>query len=304
MARRTNIRSFFDTYRWELWLIVGIPVITGIWRGVVGPLLVVLLGDGSAPFELNMFVGSVVGLLLLAVSYLRVRNLGRDLLALLWGYVIAASVIGATAHGVLFLVGVIFPTEDRLAIPLRTLSIGGLASLLGILALLWFARRASRLSLMHAAFLLVFSSLSVIGSVTGSRVSGVNSYPLLVNFLAGGAIGVTVALAKVWLLGNFDRRGTRFHRDAVIGLLATVILSGYARVLIADLIGYAEGPYLAILPWLDVVFGLAAFAVTTVYELAMLLVFFALVYLVRVRPPTADAEPEPETPTAAPGEER
>ena len=298
------MRSFFDTYRWELWLIVGIPVITGIWRGVEGPLLVVLLGDGSAPFELNMFVGGVVSLLLLAVSYPRVRNLGRDFLALLWGYVVAASVIGATAHGVLFLVGVIFPTEANLTIVGRTLSIGGLASLLGILVLLWFARRASRLSLMHAAFLLVYASLSFVGSLTGSRVSGGSYFPYYGNLLAGGAIWVAVVLAKVWLLGNFDRRGARFHRDAVIGLLATVILSGYARVLIADLIGYAEGPYLAILPWLDVVFGLAAFAVTTVYELAMLLALWGLVYLVRVRQPTADAEPEPEAPTAAPGEER
>ena len=298
------MRSFFDTYRWELWLIVGIPVITGIWWGVVGPLLVVLLGDGSAPFELNMFVGSVVGLLLLAVSYLRVRNLGRDFLALLWGYVVARSVIGATSQGVLFLVGAAFPGADHLANFGRTFSIYGLASLLGILALLWFARRASRLSLMHAAFLLVYASLSFVGSVTGSRVSGGSYFPYYGNLLAGGAIGLAVALAKAWLLGNFDRRGARFHRDAVIGLLATVILSGYARVLIADLIGYAEGPYLAILPWLDVVFGLAAFAVTTVFELAMLLALWGLVYLVRVRQPTADAEPEPEAPTAAPGEER
>ena len=297
------MRSFFDTYRWELWLIVGIPVITGICLALVGP-FVGLLGYGNAVIHLIYFVGRVVGLLLLAVSYLRVRNLGRDFLAVLWGYLVAASVIGATTQGVLFLVGAAFPGADHLANFGRTLSIGGVALLLEILALLWFARRASRLSLMHAAFLLVFSSLSVIGSVTGSRVSGVNSYLLLVSFLAGGAIGVTVALAKVWLLGNFDRRGARFHRDAVIGLLATVILSGYARVLIANLIGYAEGPYLAILPLLGVMIGLAAFAATTVFELAFLLALWGLVYLVRVRQPTADAEPEPEAPTAAPGEER
>ena len=300
------MRSFLNTYRWELWLIVGIPAIASILPVFIAPFANFLLPESYSVIHLIYFVVSVVGLLLLAVSYLRVRNLGRDFLALLWGYVVAASVIGATSQGVLFLVGVIFPGADNLATLGRTLSIGGLASLLGILVLLWFARRASRLSLMHAAFLLVYASLSVIGSVTGARVSGVNSYSYLlyVNFLAGGAIGVTVVLAKVWLLGNFDRRGTRFHRDAVIGLLATVILSGYAKALIAHLIGFAEGPYLAVLPWLDVVFGLAAFAVTTGFELAMLLALWGLVYLVRVRQPTADAEPEPEAPTAAPGEER
>ena len=297
------MRSFFDTYRWELWLIVGIPVITGICLALVGP-FVGLLGYGNAVIHLIYFVGSVVGLLLLAVSYLRVRNLGRDFLAVLWGYVVAVSVIGATSQGVLFLVGAAFPGADHLANFGRTFSIYGLALLLEILALLWFARRASRLSLMHAVFLLVYSSLTVVSPVTGSTISGINTYLLLASFLARGAITLTVMLAKVWLLGNFDRRGARFHRDAVIGLLATFILSGYARVVIADLIGYAEGPYLAVLPLLDVVFGLAAFAATTVFQLAMLLALFALVYLVRVRPPTADAEPEPEAPTAAPGEER
>ena len=73
--------------------------------------------------------------------------------------------------------------------------------------------------------------------------------------------------------------------------------------MIADLIGFAEGPYLAVLPWLDVVFGLAAFALTTVFELAILLALWSLVYLVRVRPPKAVAEPELEAPTASPGEE-
>ena len=297
------MRSFFDTYRWELWLIVGIPVITGICLALVGP-FVGLLGYGNAVIHLIYFVGSVVGLLLLAVSYLRVRNLGRDFLAVLWGYVVAASVIMATSQGVLFLAGVAFPGADHLANFGRTFSIYGVAFLLEILALLWFARRASRLSLMHAAFLLVYSSLNVIGSVTGSTISGINTYLLLANFLAGGAITLTVMLAKVWLLGNFDRRGPRFGRNAVIGLLATLILSGYARVVITALIGYAEGPYLAILPLLGAVIGLAAFVVTTAFQLAFLLALFALAYLVRVRPPTADAEPEPEAPTAAPGEER
>ena len=297
------MRGFIDTYRWELWLIVGIPAISGIVRTVAGPLYGLLVNN-SAVFQFIYFVGGVVSLLLLVVSYPRVRKLERDFLAVLWGYVIAASVVGATTQGVMLLVGVVFPTEDRLIILGRTFAVYGLAILPEILVLLWFARRASRLSLMHAAFLLVFASLSFVGSVTGSRVFGGSYFPYLVNLLAGGAIGLAVALAKVWLLGNFDRRGARFHRDAVIGLLATVILSGYAKVLISDLIGYAEGPYLAVLPWLDVVFGLAAFAVTTVFKLAILLAFWGLVYLVRVRPPKAVAEPELEAPTASPGEER
>ena len=111
-------------------------------------------------------------------------------------------------------------------------------------------------------------------------------------------------LVKVWLLGNFERRDPKFRRNAVFGLLATLILGAYTRAAIAHLIGYVEGPYLAVLPWLDLVIGLAAFAVTTVFELATLVVLFSFVYLVRVRPPKAVAEPELEAPTASPGEER
>ena len=296
------MRGYFVAYRWELWLIVGVPVTTGIVQFVVVR-IVFLLSSTIESTDFYIFVHSPIVLLLLAGSYLRVRYIGREFLAVLWRYLVAGSVVHAIASVVLFLHEIVFPREDATAFFVRQISVSGLVFLVDILVLLWFARRASRLSLMHAAFLLIFASLSVIGSVTGSRVSGGNYFPYLVNLLAGGAIGLAVVLAKVWLLGNFDRRGPRFHRNAVIGLLATVILGGYAKVLIADLVGIAEGPYLAVLPWLDVVFGLAAFAVTTVFELAMLLALWGLVYLVRVRPPKADAEPESEGSPAVPGEE-
>ena len=297
------MRSFFVTYRWELWLVVGIPVIQGLMPLVVGA-FAHFLGHGNEPIGLLMLVGSVVGLLLLAVSYLRVRNLGRDFLAVLWGYVVVASVIGTIASGASFLVGVVFPAEEHLTAIGRGLSIYGLATLLDVLALLWFARRASRLSLMHAFFLVVYSTLPVFGPVTGATVEGINPYLVLASSLVGRAITLTVMLAKVWLLGNLDRRSPRFRRNAVIGLIATSILSGYAGVVIADLIGYAEGPYLTILPLLGVVVGLAAFTATSAFGLAVLLMLFALVYLVRVRPLTAYAEPESEAPTAATDEGR
>ena len=84
-------------------------------------------------------------------------------------------------------------------------------------------------------------------------------------------------LIKVWLLGNVDLRGPRFRRNAVIGLIATVILSGFARLLIAELIGY--GPGLAS--------ASVGFAGTTAIDVVMLLVVLpsCVVYLVRVRQP-------------------
>ena len=165
------MRSFLNTYRWELWLIVGIPAISGIVRTVAGPLYGLLVNN-SAVFHFIYFVGGVVSLLLLVVSYPRVRDLGRGFLVTVWGYEIAHSVVIATSQGVLFIVEVVFPTEGGLALFLRNSSVLALAGILETLVLLWFARQASRLSLMHAVFLLVYSSLNLVGTVTGSRVSG------------------------------------------------------------------------------------------------------------------------------------
>ncbi len=284
---------FIATYRWEFWLIVGIPVIAGVVRTFAFVPVDRFVSYNDAFVNLPFFIGSAVTLLLRAVSLLRVRRLGREFLAVLWGYLVVVSVIGTLATGAVFFVQVLFPGASLGTVIGRTLSIYGLATLPEVLALLWFARRASRLSLTHAAFLLVYSSFTVVGSVTGSSVAGGDTFLILASFLIGSAIALTVMLTKVWLLGNFDRRGPRFRRDAVIALMATIILSGYARVVIAELIGYAEGPYLAILPLLGLIFGIAAFAAATAFDLTILLAFFALIYLVRVRDPVPEPEAEP-----------
>ena len=280
------MRGFIATYRWELWLIVGVPVITLMVR-TFAFIPSGLLFDYSANTVLDLatFSGGLVGLLLLSISYLRVRHLGRDFLTILWGYTVVAAVIGTVSWAAVVILGIAFPGASPLTVLGRTFSVFAVATLPHVLALLWFARWATRLSLIHAAFLLVYSSFSVVGSVTGSSVSGSSTYLVLASFLVGGAITLTVMLTKVWLLGNFDRHGPTFRRDAVIGLMVTIILSGYARVVIGDLIGYVEGPYLAILPLLGLLFDVAAFIATTMFELATLLVLFVLIYVTRVRQP-------------------
>ena len=101
-----------------------------------------------------------------------------------------------------------------------------------------------------------------------------------------------MAFIKVWLLGSFDRRGERFRKEAIIILVATVILSQYARVTIGELLGYLEGPYLAIVPLLGVIVGLVFFVVGFVSNLVTLLMLFGVVYLIRVRQPkTLDDTP-------------
>ena len=101
-------------------------------------------------------------------------------------------------------------------------------------------------------------------------------------------------MIKVWLLGNFDRRGERFRKEAIIILAVTVILSDYARVGIGELLGYLEGPYLEILPVLGIIVGVVFFVVGFVINLTGLLATFGVVYLIRVRQPkTPDTTPVP-----------
>ena len=269
-------------------MIVGIPVTTTLLQTLIFLPLNFLLGSDDATPNLQVLQGSVVTLLLLAVSYLRVRRMGRDFLTLLWAYVVIIGAIWTIAAGAVFIAGIEFPTEAPLSILGRTFFIYGLATLPHLLALLWFARQGSRLSLTHAFFLIIFAPLTLFGSVHGFQTTDSIAADLA-KLLVGGAIALSVMLLTVWLLGNFDLRGPEFRRNAVIGLVAATILSAYVGVLFGELIGYGEGPYSNMLPLLDVVFGLAAFAATTAFDLLTVLVLFALAYLVRMRQVSADA---------------
>ncbi len=301
----TILRRFIVAYRWELWLVVGIPAMaylvalvalysTSIWGFTIPAISVYSLVEG------------VTRILLLTVSYPRVRKLGRDFLAVLWGYVVVATVIGTISSAASYTFRVFYPEEELAVVLGRTLSIVGLALLLKVLALLWFARRASRYSLTHAAFLIVFASLAVVKPPLGSHAPGfLNIQLLLVYTFIGISIALGAALAKVWLLGAFDSRGIVFRRNAVMGLAAVLILSPYAREAIGYLIGLVEGPHLTILPMVDrAVVGFAAFAVTVVIQVAVLLALFAIVYVVRERSAATGVEPDTEDAAGSAGEER
>ena len=115
--------------------------------------------------------------------------------------------------------------------------------------------------------------------------------------MIGGFAGLIVMLIKVWLLGNFDRRGERFRKEAIIILVATVILGDYARVALGILLGYMEVPSAAMLPYILPTVGLfyvgLFMVIGLVFNLAILLALFGSVYLVRVRQPKTNAPPAP-----------
>ena len=299
---RTRLLSYFVTYRWELWLLIGIPAVTGVVSALSFSLSSLLLHDRVGSLSLidssqvvinaGNLVAGIVGLVLLSVSYLRVRRLEREFLASLWGYSIAVAVIGIVTTTAVIVVAVAFsdPEPSQLDIGLRATGIRLFSSLLQFLALLWFARQLSRVSLTHAFFLVAFTSLYLFIPIQGSIVDGTSA--LGADFLLsliGGFVGLIVTLIKVWLLGNFDRRGDRFRKEAIIILVAVVVLSDYGREMIGYLLGYLEVPYVAILGF---TLGLMMIVIGIVLNLVVLLVLFGSVYLVRVRKPkTLDATP-------------
>ncbi len=149
---------YFVTYRWELWLIIGIPAISTGTFSIFAYLTSLGSLDHQAAARADAFGVSVVALLLLAVSYLSLRRLGREFLSLIWGYSIAAAAITTIAMATAFFVEVAYPGASNLAQVGRSITIFGLVVPVQLSALLWFARQLSRISLMHAFFLVVYAA--------------------------------------------------------------------------------------------------------------------------------------------------
>ena len=280
------------TYRWELWLVIGIPVIATFSRNFVFHPLDLLLGleeETVTLHNLKWAQGLALSLLLLAVSYLRVRRLGREFLALLWGIATILPAIALVAQGFIYVLGLTDPETGFIGGLGRYYLAYGLFEAPILLALVWFARRASRLSLTHAFFLVAFSILRPWDPVHWNW-SLENLPYVYVTILIGVLITHSVMLLKVWLVGNFELRGPAFRRNTLIGLVAAILLSGYVRVLISQLIGPGEGRYLSVpslLSLFEPTYVLIAVLART--GLQRTLIAFALVYLVRVRQSAADA---------------
>ena len=210
-----QIVRFIVTYRWELWL-VGILCVAAV--------------AGDSVFSSGL-AAAVLG-----ASYVRVRRLGRGLLPLVWGYVLASAIIAVAAavvpeelrHGSLLGSGI-----DLLDPPWFTPWLPFWPAMLAeLLALLWFVRRASRLGLAHAFFLVGFMFIPVTHvvytllfnlSVSPLQPSHSSDIALMFVFLTFTAAATATAFLRVWLLGNFDARGRAFRRNAAAVHLAVGI---------------------------------------------------------------------------------
>ena len=265
------MRRFIATYRWELWLI-GISCTAAVVRE---------FWSGAA-------VLSVLAAVLLGVSYIRVRRLERDLLPLVWGYFLTIAIITASAANA--------PADLKVGLPASWIDLlqppwfspwapSWLALLPELLALFWFARRASRLSLAHAFFLAGFMftpvshvlyTLFVNLDVSPVQPSPSNNALFHATWTLAAA-ATAASLLKVWLLGNFDSRGRVFRRNAIVVHLAVAIT--------LPSVGFAAFYLVAPRVYLLLVL------LTVVWWAGVL----ALIYLVRVRQPAPAPFPTPRS---------
>ena len=155
-----------------------------------------------------------------------------------------------------------------------------ISELLTMLLVLWFARRASGLSLAHAFFIaaMVFSlPLSRLFEV--DLLQNAAETPLRVLASAAinggwGALSISATLAAVWMLGEFDRRGAAFRKRAAAGLFGIRAALGVGGAAVAASRG---------------VEGIAQDAPLTVGIIVGWGATIALVYLVRERRSVAGA---------------
>ena len=149
---------------------------------------------------------------------------------------------------------------------------------LTMLLVLWFARRASRISLAHAFFIaaLAFSlPLSRLFETATLQGAAETSLPVLESAAVNGAwaaLSISATLAAVCMLGEFDRRGAAFRKRAAAALFGTRAALGVGGAAVAASQGVA---------------GIAPDAPLAVGVIVGWGATLALVYLVRERRPVA-----------------
>ena len=85
-------------YRWELWLFVGVPLVVSVTWVIESSRPELFTLPLSERQDLPYISPkAILLLLLLGLSYLRVRRLGRPTLALVWAYGVAAALASAVA---------------------------------------------------------------------------------------------------------------------------------------------------------------------------------------------------------------
>ena len=273
------------TYRWELWLLGGIPLVSGIVVPLLPSVLPILprgdwLFDRYTYFRIGT-VDHLATVALLAVSYSRVRRSGRNLLPLVWGCALVTVAVGELLWFTVTAVAPVFETSAAFSLRLWQFGLSLANFIVSLPVLLWFAWQALRFSLAHAFFLFLI----------------VKAYPLpialpivtestLANLLSWVSLSLSVAMVilLVWLLGDFESRGAAFRRRAVavwlvfvVGILVALLNSIFSPATSGTETLAARGLIIGILTLIRVV----------VFPILPL----ALIYLMWMRRPALEAEP-------------
>ena len=285
------MRRFIVTYRWELWLLLWAPLLSGLLASAILT-LAAFFGDRGWMYPPYFFYagGAVWSLMLtglLLVFYGRARRLERGFLTLVWGYALGLAAIGA----LVWLAAAAFsPDNEGSGLLTWTLWTRGRFLAHGIAALLLlyrFARRASQFSLAHAFFLFLvvktYTPATILGSTLDIRLSELAPIGLQIAIGFASVFGVGFLLA--WLLGNFDPRGAIFRKWAVVGLLAAYMVSALWELVEFVTAALDSGAELFTVPAFTYI-GLFLFPSSVIVPLA-------LIYLVRVRDPVPAPEAEP-----------
>ena len=278
MPELSKVRGYFRTYAWELLLFIGIPVVYYASFYTVFPLLNKTDGLGGPAIWVELYSEAVM-LILLGVSYLFVRRSGREFLPSLWAYMLVGAVIAVGATMAWFVYSFWDPVGAYFGIGPGILAVRFTAPVLGFVALMWFARRLTRFSLKHAFFLVAFSDVYSVMLLHG--------FPMIGRWAAVLYLGlntslIVMGLLRVWLVGNFERRGESFRKKAIIILIVATIAHQYLAVGLGMLLRW-QGSEQNV--WTDydlhegllVVMGITA-------SIAAFLAMCGVVYLIRVRP--------------------
>ena len=310
------MRRFATTYRWEFFLLFGLPVVSGLLRmaGFEAVLRLAIWFDfDCGRVSCLAWVSHGITLLIvtaLAATYPFVRRQGCEFLTLLWGLEIAIRCAALVVYGVEIATGSgEFPLGFRLIeVPFTITEWGSSVSTsssisydainaLQLVVYLWFIRRASRISMSHAFLLFGVSMADAAFTFSIDSVSllYIIAYPTLPY------IGTTVfyLLAQVGLNALAFRALIR--RDA-LSPASRMVMAGVLTVaaLLVDLLGWSLWWGIMVSP---IVFGTGhgslgfssgSTAVQALRSVTYVLPVLALGYFVRVRR-SVDIERELDT---------
>ena len=195
------MRRFATTYRWELFLLFGLPVVLGLlgmatFEGLPKNAIWADCGRVSCAWWISLRHALMVHLVLLGATYPFVRRQGREFLTLLWGLETALQVVrtrcvlaqrsppgaGDSPRGFRLIdVPIQITRSDGPNIELRNPVVYIVQRCLRspLPVYLWFIRRASRISMGHAFLLYGLSMADAAFSVIHSVMIYVTLYPTL-----------------------------------------------------------------------------------------------------------------------------